>query len=164
MRRMGGADAFMLAMETPKAYMHTFKVAILDPTTDPEGWSFEKFEQIFKDSVHLVPFFRWKFAPAPFNINHPLWIEDSGFNLDYHLRHVACPAPGDHRALCKFMSDVYAYQLDRSRPLWELYLIEGLEGGYVAQLTKIHHCAIDGVSGAEILGLLLDVTPCGAVR
>jgi diacylglycerol O-acyltransferase len=163
MRRMGGADAFMLAMETPKAYMHTFKVAILDPATDPEGWSFEKFEQIFKDSVHLVPFFRWKFAPAPFNINHPLWIEDRGFNLDYHLRHVACPAPGDHRALCKFMSDVYAYQLDRSRPLWKCWVVEGLQDGKVAVVTMVHHAYVDGVGASHVLEQFYKETP-GHIR
>jgi len=148
MKRMGGADAFMLAFETPKAYMHTFKVAILDPSTDPDGWSFEKFHQDFEDRVHLLPLFRWKFAPAPFAINHALWVEDPEFNLEYHLRHVACPAPGDHRALCRFMSDVYAYQLDRSRPLWKCWVVEGLEDGKVAIVTMLHHAYVDGVGAS----------------
>ena len=149
MIRMGGADAFMLAFETPKAYMHTFKVGILDPSTDPQGWSFDKFHRDFEDRVHLLPQFRWKYAPAPLGINHPMWIEDENFNLDYHIRHVACPAPGDHRALCKFMSDVYAYQLDRSRPLWKCWVVEGLENGKVAIVTMLHHAYVDGVGASH---------------
>ena len=159
MNRMGGADAFMLAFETPKAYMHTFKVAILDPSTDPEGWSFEKFRQDFKDRIHLVPIFRWKFAPAPLGINHALWVEDPEFNLDYHLRHVACPAPGDHKALCNFMSDVYAYQLDRSRPLWNTWVVEGLEDGKVAVVTMLHHAYVDGVGASWGLEQFYKDTP-----
>ena len=148
MRRMGGADAFMLAMETPRAYMHTFKVAILDPSTDPEEWSFDKFHDEFEKRVHLIPFLRWKYADAPFGINHPLWIDDEDFNIDYHVRHVALPAPGDHKALCRFMSDVYAYKLDRSRPLWKCWLVEGLEGGKIAAVTMLHHAYVDGVGAS----------------
>ena len=129
MMRLGGADAFMLAMETPKAYMHTFKVSIIDPSTDPEGWSFQKFHDDFADRAHLIPHFRWKYADTPLGINHPIWIEDEDFNLDYHVRRVALPQPADHKALCEFMSAVYAYQLDRSRPLWKCWVVEGLEGG-----------------------------------
>jgi len=159
MRRMGGADAFMLAMETPRAYMHTFKVAILDPSTDPEGWSFDKFRQDFEKRIHLVPFLRWKYAPAPLGINHPLWVEDQDFNLDFHIRHVACPAPGDHKTLCKFMSSAYAYQLDRSRPLWKCWIVEGLEDGKVAVVTMLHHAYVDGVGASWGLEQLYRDTP-----
>jgi len=159
MRRMGGADAFMLAFETPKAYMHTFKVAILDPSTDPDGWSFDNFSKDFESRLHLVPLLRWKYKPAPLHINHPLWIEDQEFNLDYHLRHVACPAPGDHRALCEFMSDVYAYQLDRSRPLWNCWVVEGLEDGKVAVVTMLHHAYVDGVGASYGLEQLYSESP-----
>ena len=148
MKRMSGTDAFMLAMETPRAYMHTFKVAILDPSTDPEGWSFDKFHQEFENRLHLFPLLRWKYAPAPFNINHPLWIDDEDFNLDYHLRRASCPAPCDHGALCEFMSTVYAYQLDRSRPLWICWVVEGLKDGKVALVTMLHHAYVDGVGAS----------------
>ncbi len=148
MQRMGGADAFMLAMETPRAYMHTFKVAIMDPSTDPEEWSFEKFRDDFAKRIHLIPYMRWKYANAPLGLNHPLWIEDEDFNLDYHLRHVALPAPRDHKALCKFMSEVYAYQLDRSRPLWKCWVVEGLEGDMIAAVTMLHHAYVDGVGAS----------------
>lgn len=159
MRRMGGADAFMLAMETPKAYMHTFKVAILDPSTDPDGWSWEKFHQGFEERVHLVPYLRWKYAKTPLGINLPLWMEDEDFNLDFHIRRVALPAPGDHKALCEFMSSAYAYQLDRSRPLWKCWVVEGLEGGKVATVTMLHHAYVDGVGASYGLEQLYRDSP-----
>ena len=124
MKRMGGVDACMLALESPRAYQHTFKVAILDPSTDPDGWDFEKLRRDFEARLHLVPYYRWKYAPSPLGLNHPTWLDDPDFNLDYHVRLVACPAPGDHRSLCRFMSSVYAYQLDRSRPLWMMWIVE----------------------------------------
>ena len=148
MIRMGGTDAMMLSSETPSAYMHTFKVAILDPSTDPEGWSFQKYHDDFASRIHLVPLFRWKFAPSPLGINHPMWVDDPNFNLEYHVRRVACPAPGDHKALCEFMSSVYAYQLDRSRPLWMSWVVEGLQGGKVAIVALVHHAYVDGVGAA----------------
>jgi len=148
MIRLSGTDSFMLAMETPRAYMHTFKTAILDPSTDPDGWSFEKYRQMFLDRLHLIPFFRYKYCPSPLGINHPMWLDDPDFNIDYHIRHVALPEPRDHRALCKFMESVYAYQLDRSRPLWINWVVEGLEGGKVASVTLLHHAYVDG-SGAS---------------
>ena len=148
MIRMGGADALMLFNETPRAYMHTFKVAILDPSTDPEGWSFEKYYQDVCDRIHLVPSFRWKYAPSPFGFSHPMWVDDPDFNPAYHVRRVSCPAPGDHRALCEFMSSVYAYQLDHSRPLWLSWVVEGLADGKVAIVTLVHHAYVDGVGAA----------------
>lgn len=159
MQRMGGADAFMLAMETPMAYMHTFKVAILDPSTDPQGWSFQKFHEDFEKRVHLVPLFRWKYANAPLGLNHPLWIDDENFNLDYHLRRVALPQPADHKALCEFMGSVYAYQLDRSRPLWKCWVVEGLEDGKVALVTMLHHAYVDGAGASYGLELLYREMP-----
>ena len=159
MQRLGGADAFMLSFETPKAYMHTFKVAILDPSTDPEGWSYEKLHQDFEDRLHLVPFLRWKVGHAPLGLNHPLWIEDPNFNLDFHIRRIACPAPGDHKTLCEFMSSAYAYQLDRSRPLWICWVVEGLEGGKVATVTVLHHAYVDGVGASYSLERLYRDVP-----
>ncbi|NCF16675.1 MAG: wax ester/triacylglycerol synthase family O-acyltransferase [Haliea sp.] len=159
MRRMGGADAFMLAMETPRAYMHTFKVAIIDPSTDPQGWCFEKFHRDFEQRAHLVPFLRWKYADAPLGLNHPLWLEDEDFNLDYHVRRVALPQPADHKALCEFMGSVYAYQLDRSRPLWKCWVVEGVEGGKVALVTMLHHAYVDGAGASYGLEQLYRDTP-----
>ena len=159
MIRMGGADAFMLSMETHRAYMHTFKVAILDPSTDPEGWNYDKWVSDFAARLHLIPWFRWKYAPSPLGLNHPMWVDDPDFNLNYHVRRVACPPPGDHRALCEFMSSVYAYQLDRSRPLWMSWIVEGLEDGKVAVVTLVHHAYVDGVGAAWGLQQLYRTEP-----
>jgi WS/DGAT/MGAT family acyltransferase len=96
---------------------------------------------------------------VPFQIHHPLWIEDPDFDIDYHVRRAALAAPGGNRELAEFAADVMGRPLDRSRPLWEMYVVEGLEHGYVAIVTKTHHAAIDGVSGAELTVNLLDITP-----
>ncbi len=97
----------------------------------------------------------------PLGLEYPYWVDDAEFDLDFHLRELALPAPGSDRQLAEQVARIVSRPLDRSRPLWELYLIHGLEGGHVAMLTKIHHAVIDGMSGAEILGLLLDLTPEG---
>jgi WS/DGAT/MGAT family acyltransferase len=148
---MGGADAFFLGLETPRAYMHTFKIAILDPGESPECWSFDIYRERVKRRLHRIPAFRWRYLPSPFGLGYPLWVDDPDFNLDYHLRHVACPAPGDQRALCEFMSSAYAYQLDRSRPLWITWVVEGLEGGKVALVTLVHHAYFDGVGASNAM-------------
>jgi diacylglycerol O-acyltransferase len=149
--RLSGSDAFMLRMETPRAYMHTFKVAILDPATDPQGWSFEHYREDFEKRIHRLPWMRWRYLNTPLGLNHPIWVEDPEFNLDYHLRLVACPAPGDQRALCRLMSSVSAYQLDHTRPLWLTWVVEGLQGGRVALVSIIHHAYVDGVGANSAL-------------
>ena len=151
MKRLNGVDALMLSMETSKAYMHTFKVAIIDPSTDPDGWSFEKFRTEAARRIHLIPLLRWKMLNSPLGLNHPYWVEDPDFQLDYHIRRVACPPPGDHEALCAFMADVYAYQLDRSRPLWMMWLVEGLADGKVACVMLVHHAYVDGVGASWLM-------------
>ena len=151
MKRLNGVDAFMLGMETPKAYMHTFKVAIIDPSTDPDGWSFDKYLAESARRIHLVPMLRWKYLDSPLGLNHPYWVEDPDFNLDYHIRRVACPPPADHKALCEFMGSVYAYQLDRDRPLWMQWVVEGLADGKVAIVLLVHHAYVDGVGAAFLM-------------
>jgi WS/DGAT/MGAT family acyltransferase len=151
MKRMGGADAFMLSTETSRAYQHTFKIAIIDPSTDPEGWSFDKYYRDIESRLHLIPPYRWKVAPAPLGLGHPYWVDDPDFNLAYHLRRIACPAPGDHKALCELMSQLYAYKLDRDRPLWTQWVIEGLEGGKVALVMIVHHAYVDGVGAGWLM-------------
>ena len=159
MKRMSGADAFMLGMETSRAYQHTFKIAIIDPSTDPEGWSFDKYYRDFESRLHLCPAFRWKYAPSPLGLGHPYWVDDPDFDLHYHLRRVGCPAPGDHKALCEFMSAVYSYQLDRDRPLWMQWIVKGLEGGKVALVTIVHHAYVDGVGAGWLMKQLYKPLP-----
>ena len=117
--------------------------------------------ELLSERLHLLPPFKWRLVPVPFGLDHPYWIEDPDFDLDFHIRDSAVPPPGNDKQLAETVARIFARPLDRARPLWELYLIHGLEGGRVGMLTKIHHSAIDGVSGAEILGVLLDPSPEG---
>lgn len=151
MKRLNGVDSFMLRMETSKAYMHTFKIAIIDPSTDPDGWSFEKFRAEAARRMHLLPVLRWRYLDSPLGLNHPYWVEDPDFQLDYHIRRVACPPPADHKSLCAFMADIYAYQLDRDRPLWMMWVVEGLADGTVACVMLVHHAYVDGVGASWLM-------------
>lgn len=159
MQQLTGLDTSFLNMETPTTYGHVSGLAIFDPSTAPGPVTFEDVRQLIEDRLHLLAPFRRRLVEVPFGIDHPYWIEDPDFDLDFHVRHIGLPPPGDARQLGEQVSRIVARPLDRTRPLWELYVIEGLEGGHTAQLTKIHHCAIDGVSGAEILTTLLDISP-----
>ena len=156
MQQLSGLDNSFLAMETPSFYGHVSSVAIFEPGS---GITIERVKQLVADRIHLVPPFRRRLVEVPLGIDHPYWIEDPDFDLDFHIRHIAVPTPGDEYQLAELCARIAARHLDRSRPLWEMYIIEGLEGGYIAELTKIHHACIDGVSGAEILGVLLDIEP-----
>src|SRR3954462_8254186 len=112
-----------------------------------------------EERIHLLPPFRWRLVEVPLGLDRPYWIEDPNFDLDYHVQETSAPPPGDHPALAEQVARIVARPLDRRRPLWELYLIHGLEGGRIGMLTKVHHSAVDGVSGAEILTILLDLEP-----
>jgi WS/DGAT/MGAT family acyltransferase len=113
------------------------------------------------ERLHLLPPFTRRLVEVPLGLDHPYWIEDPDFDLDFHIRDSAVAPPGDDRKLAATIERIFARPLDRTRPLWELYLIHGLEGGRVALLTKIHHSVVDGVSGNEILSTLLDLSPEG---
>ena len=159
MQQLTGLDTSFLNMETPTTYGHVSGLAIFDPSTAPGPVTFEDVRRLMQERLHLLQPYRRRLVEVPLGLDHPYWIEDPDFDLDFHVRHIGLPPPGDARQLAEQVARIVARPLDRSRPLWELYVIEGLEGGLTAQLTKIHHCAIDGVSGAEILTTLLDVTP-----
>jgi diacylglycerol O-acyltransferase / wax synthase len=162
MRQLTSLDAQFLAMESPRTYGHVGGLAILDPSTAPGGQVTGKdISRLVSERLHLLPPFRWRLVDVPLGLDHPYWAEDPDFDLDFHIRDTGAPPPGDDRALAEQVARIFARPLDRTRPLWELYLIHGLEGGRVATLTKIHHSVVDGVSGAEILGLLLDSKPEG---
>ncbi|HTL84528.1 MAG TPA: wax ester/triacylglycerol synthase family O-acyltransferase [Acidimicrobiia bacterium] len=156
MRQLSGLDNSFLAMETPTTYGHVSSLAIFEP--GEHTLTFSEVRDLVAERLHLVAPFRRRLVTVPLGLDHPFWIEDPDFDLDYHLRHIAVPPPGDERQLAELAAELAAKHLDRRRPLWEMYIIEGLEGGAVAELTKIHHACIDGVSGAEILGVLLDIS------
>jgi WS/DGAT/MGAT family acyltransferase len=162
MRQLTSLDAQFLAMETARTYGHVGGFAVHDPTTAPGGrLAREDICRLVGERIHLLPPFRWKLATVPLGLDHPYWIEDADFDLDFHIRETAVPPPGGARQLGEQIARITARPLDRSRPLWELYLVHGLEGGKVGILTKIHHAAVDGMSGAEILSILLDSAPEG---
>lgn len=160
MKQLTGLDTSFLNMETATTYGHVSGLALFDPTSAPNGAaSVEDVKALIMERIHLLPPYRRRLVEVPLGLDHPYWIEDPDFDLDFHVRHIGLPPPGDDQQLAELVSRIVARPLDRSRPLWELYIIEGLESGYVAQLTKMHHCTIDGVSGAEIMATLLDLGP-----
>ena len=162
MRQLTSLDAQFLAMETPRQFGHVSGIAVLDPTTAPGGaLELGDVQKLISDRLSLVPPFRWRLVEVPFGLDYPYWIDDPDFDIDFHVREIALPAPGNDHQLTDQVARIFSRPLDRAHPLWELYLIHGLEGGRVALLTKIHHAVVDGMSGAEILGVLLDLAPEG---
>lgn len=159
MKRLTGLDASFLALETPSSHMHVAGLGIYDPSGVEGGFSLEKLIEAYSGRLHLAPPFRQRLVNVPFGLHHPLWIEDPDFDIRRHVRHTAIPAPGGPEELSNLVGRLVALPLDRSRPLWEIWLIEGLEGGKVGLLSKVHHAAIDGASGNELLVALLDLTP-----
>jgi diacylglycerol O-acyltransferase / wax synthase len=162
MRQLTPLDAQFLAIETSRTYGHVGGLAVYDPSTAPRGeLGIPEISEVVSERLHLLPPFRWRLAEVPLGLDLPYWTEDEGFDIDFHIRESAVPPPGDDEQLARTVARIFARPLDRSRPLWELYLIHGLEGGRVALLTKVHHSVVDGVSGNEILSVLLDPSPEG---
>jgi WS/DGAT/MGAT family acyltransferase len=162
MRQLTSLDAQFLAVESARTYGHVGSLAIYDPATAPGGeLTVQDLCRLVGDRLHLLPPLRWKLVQVPLGLDLPYWIEDPDFDLDFHIRESAVPPPGDDRRLAEVVSRIFARPLDRARPLWELYLIHGLAEGRVAVLTKIHHAVVDGVSGNEIVSVLLDPSPEG---
>jgi diacylglycerol O-acyltransferase len=159
MQQLTGLDTTFLNIETPTTYGHIASLAIFDPSTGATPATIDEVRALLEERIHLLAPYRRRLVEVPFGIDHPYWIEDPDFDLDFHLRHIGLPPPGDSTKLTELVERIVARPLDRRKPLWELYVIEGLENGYVAQLSKIHHSAIDGVGGAEIMASLLDISP-----
>ncbi len=159
MQRLSGFDAAFFHFETAGTHMHVGQTCVFDPSTVPGGYSFGRVRQLVADRLHLVPQFRRRLAEVPLRLHHPVWLEDPDFDLDYHVRPAALPQPGGVAELADFTAEVMGRPLHRDRPPWEMYMVEGLEGGMVAGVTKVHHAAIDGLSGAEITATLLDLSP-----
>jgi WS/DGAT/MGAT family acyltransferase len=154
--RLSGLDASFLYMETPTLHMHVAMAAVFDPSTVPGGYSFRRVRQLIADRIPLAPVFQRRLVEVPLRLGFPVWVDDPEFDIDNHLRRAALPAPGGLRELGDFAADVISRQLHRDRPLWEMWIVEGVEDGKIALVTKMHHSTIDGVSGAELLGVLFD--------
>src|SRR5918997_2258960 len=149
MERMQGVDAGYLYMETPTMHMHTVKVAILQR----EGsFNFEVFQREVVARLDKLPPFRMRILQDPLKLNHPLWIADREIDPARHIFRVAVPPPGSMRQLEELVGQVVSLPLDRSVPLWELHVCEGLEGGRVAVIAKLHHALADGAAANNLLG------------
>jgi WS/DGAT/MGAT family acyltransferase len=160
MRQLTSLDAQFLALETRRQTGHVGSVAILDPSTTATGsLGMTDIEALITDRLPLLPPLRRRLLEVPLGLDYPYWVDDADFDLHFHVREIGLPAPGSDAQLAEQVARLVSRPLDRARPLWELYLISGLQSGHVAMFTKIHHAVIDGLSGAEILGLLLDLTP-----
>lgn len=161
--RLTPLDAAFLASETPNHHMHVGGVFIFE-AGEQSSFTFEAFQHLVRARIHLVPRYRQKLAPAPLGLAQPSWVDDPNFDLAYHVRHAALPEPGGIDQLLDYAARVLSRQLDRSRPLWELYVVEGLEGGRFAMIGKNHHAIVDGLAGVDILNVLLDRDPTDSVR
>jgi diacylglycerol O-acyltransferase len=160
MRQLSSLDAQFLALENRRQSGHVGGLAILDPSTTPSGkLDAGDIEALLAERLPQLPPLRWRLAEVPLGLDYPFWVDDVDFDLRFHVRESALAPPGNDDQLAEQVARISSRPLDRARPLWELYLIHGLESGHVAMLTKIHHALIDGMSGAEIMGLLLDLGP-----
>jgi diacylglycerol O-acyltransferase len=159
MRRLSGMDAAFLYLETPTTHMHVHAVMVLDPSTVPGGYSFEKIKAHLASRLPMLPEFRRRLAHVPFDLHRPVWFDDPDFDFDYHVRRIAVPSPGSMEQVAELVGDIASRPLDRSRPLWEFWVIEGVERGAVAAVSRMHHATIDGVSGSSLLTTILDLEP-----
>ena len=166
MKQLSGADAMFLQFEHGNNFMHVASLAIYDPSTAPGGKvRFKDVLRFFASRVEQFPQFRRRLVTVPLSLDRPYWVEDSAIDVEFHVRHIALPHPGDWRQLCIQVARLHSRPLDRSKPLWEAYIIEGLHNiagvppGSFALYTKLHHAIIDGESGTELLKALHTLAP-----
>jgi diacylglycerol O-acyltransferase len=161
MQQLSGLDASFLALETANTTGHIGGLSVVDPSGAPRPLSLARLTEVMAERLPLVPVLRRKLLSVPLGLDQPYWVDDPDFDIEYHVREIALPPPGSDAQLTEQVSRLHARPLDRSRPLWEIYLITGLAGQRAAVYTKIHHAAIDGASGAELLTVLFDLAPAG---
>jgi diacylglycerol O-acyltransferase len=166
MEQLSGLDASFIYAEMANTPMHIGSLMIYDPSTAPNGFvRFKDILRTFEERLERTALFRRKLFTVPFYLDQPYWVEDHDFDLEFHLRHIALPQPGDWRQLCILVARLHSRPLDRSRPLWEAYVIEGLDNveglppGCFALFLKVHHACIDGASGVELISAIHDLKP-----
>ncbi|MCZ6783391.1 MAG: wax ester/triacylglycerol synthase family O-acyltransferase [Proteobacteria bacterium] len=161
--RLSAQDRSFLDLEDPDTPMHVggafmFEAGDLARQDGEGGLDIDRIRAYIASRLHRIPRYRQRIEWIPFE-NHPIWVDDARFNIDYHVRHTCLPPPGDDRQLKRLCGRILSQQLDRGKPLWEIWLVEGLEHGRVAMVSKTHHCMIDGVSGNDLIQVLLGATP-----
>src|SRR4051794_41398087 len=156
--RLTALDASFLHQEGPSSHMH---VGALCRFEGPPP-SFDELLDTLRMRLHLVPRYRQRLQLPPAGTGRPLWVDDSTFDLEYHVRHTALPRPGSEDQLLRLAGRVFSQQLDRQRPLWEMWMVEGLADGGFALLSKTHHAMIDGISGVDIAQVMFDLSPVPA--
>lgn len=155
--RLSALDASFLGIETDETPMHVGALVILDAgplATDEGGIDGRKLRRYFEVTLAALPRYRQRLAWVP-GLRHPVWVDDEHFNIHYHVRHTALPRPGDERGLKRLAGRIFSQRLDRTRPLWELWIVEGLDGVRFGLISKIHHCMIDGMAGVDLMSALL---------
>ena len=157
--RLSGMDATFLYVETPSNQTHMTGVLVFDPSTMKQPYSFDRMREYVRSRLGRAPAFTRKLARVPFDVAHPVWVDDADFDLEAHLHRVAAPSPGGPRELAELAGQIAGWPLDRNRPLWDMWFVEGLEEGHVALVAKMHHSTIDGVSGANLMMHLFDLEP-----
>ena len=165
-QRLSGQDASFLAFEGPTTPMNVGGASIFEAQSlmTPEGGiDIERIKHYVASQMHLIPRYRQRLAYIPVE-GQAVWVDDERFNLDYHVRHVALPRPGDDQQLKRLAADILSRPLDRQRPLWELWIIEGLQGGRCATVNKAHHCMVDGISGVDVATVTMRTTPDAAIE
>src|SRR5215510_16427775 len=159
--RLTALDTSFLILEKPNGYTHVASTQIFEAgplRTEDGGIDFEAIRKAHAAVLHRIPRYRQVLRFVPLE-NHPVWVDDHDFDLDYHLRHTSLPRPGSDAQLKRLSARIMQQHLDRERPLWEAWVVEGLEGDRFALITKVHHCMIDGVSGVDLLNAQLRTTP-----
>lgn len=163
LRQLTPNEVLFIGGETANTYQHTSGLTVLDARDRP-GFGYDTFRRNLEERIGSVPHFRWKLHEVPFGLDLPYWVEDEQFDFDHHVRRIAVPAPGDRRSLAELVAYLYSRHLDRSRPLWESWFIEGLPDGRYAFFTKLHHCMMDGEGASRLGELTCDFEPDAAPR
>ena len=161
MDQLSAMDASFLYIESPSVPQHVLGVMLFDAAGSEGRFSVERFREVLEERIHLLPAFERRLVQVPLQLDHPYWIHDPDVDLDAHLHRATLPAPADLHDLGRFVGDVGSKPLDRDRPLWELWLVEGLATGQVALVAKMHHSTLYGAAGADMMAHLLDFGPEG---
>ncbi|HYC23766.1 MAG TPA: wax ester/triacylglycerol synthase family O-acyltransferase [Candidatus Bathyarchaeia archaeon] len=158
--RLSALDASFLEIEDQSTHMHVAAALIFEPgrlATAEGGLDSERIRAYIGSRLHLIPRYRQRLAYIPFE-HHPVWVDDDRFNIFYHVRHSSLPRPGSERQLKRLCGRILSQKLDLTKPLWEIWVVEGLSEGRFALITKVHHCMVDGISGVDLLNVILSAT------